>query len=91
MNCCLGNPSRSDSLNESPCCDFRMGVSVEPHPARMTTLDSRCHLDETIMAAGLAVAHLLPTAGSLEEPAFPDDTLIDTSPPLFLLNVSLLC
>jgi hypothetical protein len=91
MDCCKGDPSKAESFSQSPCCDFRMSVTVEPHPARMTSLDSRSFQDEATRALSLVDARPIAPVVFLERTASNEGALSDSSPPLFLLNASFLC
>ncbi len=91
MDCCKGESSGTDSLNQTPCCDFRMSVTVEPHPARMTSLHSQGFQDEATRALSHVVARSIAPVVFLERTASNEGTLSHSSPPLFLLNASFLC
>jgi|SRR6185436_10618197 len=91
MDCCKGSTSREASVSQPPCCDFRMSVTPEPHPARMTSLDSRFFQEDATRVPSPIVTHSLAPAVFLERPASIEGTPSDTSPPLFLLNASFLC
>jgi hypothetical protein len=91
MDCCKGDPSRAASLNQAPCCEFRMSVTVEPHPARMTSVDSRNLQDEAPLASTQVVTPSSTDARLPERFATSAGPPLDTSPPLFLMNSSFLC
>ena len=91
MDCCKGNSSGAVSLNLAPCCDFHMSVTVEPHPARMTSVDSRNLQDEAPLVSAWDVTHPSVDARLPERFAPSAGPPLDISPPLFLKNSSFLC
>ena len=91
MDCCKGDASRAASLNQAPCCAFRMSVTVEPHPARMTSVDSRNLQDEAPLVSARHVTHPSADARLPERFAPSAGPPLDISPPLFLKNSSFRC
>jgi hypothetical protein len=91
MDCCKGDSSRAESLNETPCCDFRMSVTAEPHPARMTPHDTRSLPNEALRAATQAASGCIAAPEPTPAPDSSAGQVPSPSPPLFLLNASFLC
>gem|GEM_PF-2391609 len=91
MDCCKGDPSKAESLSQSPCCDFQMSVTVEPHPARMSSPDSQRLQDEAQPVSFHVATRASAEAVHPEWLASSESPGSDTSPPLFLLNESFRC
>jgi hypothetical protein len=91
MDCCKGDPSGAVSMNQTPCCDFRMSVTAEPHPARMTSQDSGSLQDEAPQIATQAVGGSIASPDLPQLPASNESRASNPSPPLFLLHTSFLC
>ena len=91
MDCCRIDASAFESIGSDPCCDFRIDVAPEPPPARMFSSDSvprperSAHGVAEMVPLQHSVADLHPEASP---PRLPRSS---SSPPLFLLNLSLLC
>ena len=88
MDCCKKAPESKESLSQSSCCDFVMRAPGEPHPARISMADSRgLPADE----ADLAAHEMAVFPDRATHPAPRMEFSNDTSPPIFLRNVTLLC
>jgi hypothetical protein len=90
MDCCKSSRSRAESLERLACCEFQMAVAAEPHPARLTSIEIGFQPPIAPCATSDSVYHSFHAASSLRSPDSFAASLKDSSPPIFLLNESLL-
>lgn len=90
MDCCKANPSKAPSLDKSSCCEPHFTAPLEPFPARLSPVTANPNPDSPIQVACEATAFASPDVISLPGPASFERPLSESSPPLFLLNASLL-
>ena len=89
MDCCKPSLPQSPSFEKAPCCEFRLSAGSEPQPGRLGSMTIR----PTDASALLDATPSPDTARvfSSRRPAYHGRLTDGTSPPLLLLNASLLC
>jgi len=90
MDCCRQPAPARETLSAIPCCDFVIVAGSEPHPGRVSTVDPN---PNPFAAAppGILEAWAAPPGAPAAHPQRPGTYATDTSPAIFLLNVTLIC